>query len=115
MAEYDTSSLLYFLNHFENLESNEFVDMVAEMLSSRGWKNVSITSRSGEKKCDIIGFDQKGRKVYILAKKRNEEIGQSIIQQLHSIMLNDNVEKGIIVTPSEFTAEAIKYATNTNN
>ncbi|GAH32228.1 unnamed protein product, partial [marine sediment metagenome] len=87
MSDFDISNLFYYMNRFDDLNPYEFENMVAQMLHCKGWKNVELTSRSADKGRDIIGYDKKGRKVYIEVKQHQKKIGRPIIQKLHSIMV----------------------------
>jgi restriction system protein len=88
--------------------------MVAQMLYCKGWTNVELTNRSADKGRDIIGYDKKGRKVYVEVKQHKNKIGRPVIQKLHSIMVTERADKGMVATTSEFTPEAIEYSRTTN-
>jgi len=114
MSEFDISNLSYYLNQFDELNPYDFEDMVAQMLRCKGWTNIELTSRTADKGRDIIGCDQKGKKVYIEVKHHREKIGRPIIQKLHSIMVTEDVEKGMVIITSDFTPEAQEYARTSN-
>ncbi|MEE9378775.1 MAG: restriction endonuclease [Candidatus Lokiarchaeia archaeon] len=114
MSEFDISNLFYYMNRFDDLNPYDFEDMVAQMFYCKGWTNVELTSRSADKGRDIIGYDKKGRKVYIEVKQHQKKIGRPVIQKLHSIMVTERVDKGMVVTTSKFTPEAIEYARTAN-
>lgn len=109
----DISVLNAYLLRFDELTPYEFEDMVAEMYRCKGWQEVSTTTRSDDKGRDVIGVDKKGRKVYVEVKKHQNNVGRPVIQKLHSIMMIDNIAKGIVVTTSDFTSGAIEYAQKT--
>jgi len=62
----DTSKLANYLNHYEDLNPQEFEDTVAEMFCCKDWENVRVTSRTADKGRDVIGYHQKGRKVQLI-------------------------------------------------
>ncbi len=114
MSSRNISLLKSYLKNIDNLSPYEFEEMVAEMYRCKGWSNVQVTQPSGDKGRDIIGFDRKGRKIYVEVKKHQGKIGRPVIQKLHSIMVSQNVEKGIVITTSDFTPQAIAYALKVN-
>lgn len=114
MSEFDISNLSYYLNQFDELNPQEFEDMVAVMLRCKGWTNVNVTSRTVDKGRDIIGNDQKGRKSYVEVKQHQKKIGRPVIQKLHSIMIAEKGDKGMVVSTSDFSPEAMEYARNLN-
>jgi len=114
MSKKSTSVLAQYLKNINNLNPYEFEDMVAELFRVQGWTNVKVTSRSNDKGRDVIGINPEGKKVYIEVKKYSKNIGRPIIQKLHSIMINEGVEYGCVVTTSGFSKTAIDYANETN-
>lgn len=110
MSEFDITNLSYYLNQFDDLSPFEFEDMVAQMLYCKGWTNVELTSRTADKGRDIIGLDPKGRRVFVEVKQHEKRIGRPVIQKLHSIMVTEKAERGVVVSTSDFSADAIEYA-----
>lgn len=43
----------------------EFEKIVAQMLRSKAWTDVNLTSKTVDKGRDIIGTNKKGQKVYV--------------------------------------------------
>lgn len=114
MSSRDVSILKSYIENIDNLSPYEFEEMVAEMYRCKGWTQVEVTQPTDDKGRDVIGFDKKGRKIYVEVKKHKNRIGRPVIQKLHSIMVTKNVEKGIVVSTSDFTPQAIDYARKVN-
>jgi len=109
----DTSALQLYLEKYEYLTPYEFEDFIAEVFRVKGWSNVHVTTRGNDKGRDVIGTDLNGNIAYIEVKREKNNIGRPVVQKLHSIMITDHVSVGIIVSASDFTPSARKYAQST--
>ena len=76
--------------------------------------NGEVTSKSGDEGIDgIIKEDKLGLdKIYIQAKKWENTIGRPEIQKFVGALHGKRAKKGIFITTSNFTKEAIEYAVN---
>lgn len=57
---------------------------------------------------DILGLDE----IYIQAKKWEGKVGRPEIQKFAGALLGKKAHKGVFITTSEFSAEAVRYAEN---
>lgn len=96
-----------------------FERIVIDLLLKMGYggsdiDNGEVTSKSGDEGIDgIIKEDKLGLdKIYIQAKKWESTIGRPEIQKFVGALHGKRAKKGIFITTSNFTKEAIEYAVN---
>jgi restriction system protein len=95
------------------ISPRKFEELIAELLTRDGWKcELTSISRDGGK--DIIATQYIGNipfMMYVECKLFNpaHKVSISIIKNLHSTVLHDQVNKGIIATTSLFTQPAKDY------
>jgi restriction endonuclease Mrr len=91
----------------------EFEEFTGRILANRGLKNVNLIGGSGDLGADIIGFDGDGKKVIVQCKRYapGQSVGSPAIQSFIGMMnVHHKAEKGIFVTTSTFTSQAIDLA-----
>jgi restriction system protein len=96
-----------------------FEQIVMDLLLKMGYggsdiNNGEVTSKSGDEGIDgIIKEDKLGLdKIYIQAKKWENTIGRPEIQKFVGALHGKRAKKGIFITTSNFSKEAIEYANN---
>ena len=90
-------------NIMYDLESWEFEEFVADVFRQYGFK-ADVTQRTRDGGKDIIAqFDSLER-----------HVGVDVVRKLYAVMSRDRVDKGVIVTTSYFTRDAIAEASLLN-
>lgn len=101
-----------------SLEPWEFEELVAEVFEKHGYEaEVTQKTRDGGK--DIVAqFEKGGVKftTYFECKKYapNRPVGVSVVRELSAVMDRDRIDKGVIVTTSSFTKDAVNEADSLN-
>ena len=96
----------------------QFEYLVAELLTKIGYEKVEVTRRSGDKGIDVVGNLTVGGltdvKTVIQAKeyKKGNNISGKYITQLRGSAEVD--QRGLIITTSDFTKDALDEARATN-
>lgn len=115
----ELSSLL--MSHIKNCSPYFFEQIVIDLLLKMGYGGSDIdsgvvTSKSGDEGIDgIIKEDKLGLdKIYVQAKKWREDkpIGRPQLQNFVGALQGKHSKKGIYITTSSFTNEAIEYSKN---
>lgn len=93
-----------------------FERLVVDLLQAMGYGGASsasgqVTGRSGDGGIDgIITEDRLGLDaVYLQAKRWQANVGRPTVQEFAGAMQGHKADKGVIITTSEFTAEARDY------
>lgn len=94
-------------NYFYQLSPRKFEEVVAEILSRKGY-DVTLTSatRDGGKDIFVARKDDLGSFLYLVECKKfapNRPVGIDIIQRLYGVVSDERATAGIIVTTSYFT------------
>jgi RNA recognition motif-containing protein len=91
------------------ISGRKFEELVAQIVESFGYK-VELTKHTRDGGKDIIATlkGEKNESFYIECKKHspNNLIDVSIIRQFHSVLMLDEINKGIIATSSYFTRDS---------
>lgn len=113
------------LSQLESVTPYRFEEIVLELLLKMGYggfdlSNGKVTKASGDEGIDgIIKEDKLGLdKIYIQAKKwkhGSNKVGRPEIQKFVGALDGQRAKKGIFITTSNFSKEAIDYAAKTNN
>lgn len=101
-------------NSVYNLESWEFEELVAEVYSRNGYR-ARVTQRTRDGGRDVIATCEVGGvsySTYFECKQQGPRrpVGVEIVRGLYGVMERDRIDKGVIVTTSRFTRDAIKEA-----
>jgi len=125
---------VYSRRNLYDLTPREFENWCAYLLRRLGYRDVTTTSASNDGGKDII-CKRDGKKIYVECKKYmfkelaehlnrenkysrsdNEKgefseklVGRDILQKLVGAMVGDGVHRGIVITTSDFHANAIEY------
>jgi restriction system protein len=106
-------------SHIEKCSAYYFEQIVLDLLLKMGYggsdvDSGEVTSKSGDEGIDgIIKEDKLGLdKIYIQAKKWGNTVGRPEIQKFVGALHGKRAKKGIFITTSNFSREAIEYANN---
>ena len=94
----------------------EFEDYIAKILIKKGFK-VEKTDYSCDGGIDLIAYYSKplfSGKYIVQCKNWRETVGQPEIRDLYGVVMSENANKGILITTSDFTEQAYKFAKNKN-
>ncbi|WP_206075998.1 restriction endonuclease [Marinitoga lauensis] len=112
------------LNHLYNVSFDKFEEIVLDVLVKMGYGGTFENAKMNTKKTrdggidGIINEDRLGLdKIYIQAKKWNENqiIGRPEIQKFSGALDTPGANKGIFITTSSFSKDAIDYVKRLNN
>ena len=100
------------------LEPYQFEYLVAEIFRNKGF-NAKVTQQTRDGGKDIIATCEIGGilyRTYFECKKyaRNRPVRVDIIRSLFGVLERDRIEKGVIVTTSYFTKDAVREAERLN-
>ncbi len=107
------------LSQIKDCSAYFFEQIVVDLLLKMGYggslvENGEVTAKSGDEGIDgIIKEDKLGLdKIYIQAKKWEGSVSRPEIQKFVGALQGQKAKKGIFITTSLFTKEAIEYAKN---
>jgi restriction system protein len=102
--------------------SRFFEEMVVELLVKMGYGGsqedaAKVVGRGGDEGIDgIIKEDRLGlESIYVQAKRWQGTVGRPVIQQFAGALQGQRARKGVLITTSNFTREAIDYARGLQN
>ena len=122
--EFRTSLVEDLLNHLYNVSFDKFEEIVLDVLIKMGYGGTFENAKMNTQKTrdggidGIINEDRLGLdKIYIQAKKWNENqiIGRPEIQKFSGALDTPGANKGVFITTSSFTKDAIDYVKRLNN
>lgn len=94
-----------------NISQSKFVNIVFDVLTKIGYKRISSheiqlenIEDMGVISTDALGLDL----VYIQVKKREKSLGNSDIEKFLGFLQKKRIQKGLIITNSKFTDDAIE-------
>jgi len=101
-------------NAIYDLKTWEFENLVAEVYRRNGF-NAEVTQRTRDGGRDVIATCEVGGvtySTYFECKQQGPRhpVGVDIVRGLYGVMERDRIDKGVIVTTSRFTRDAIKEA-----
>ena len=97
---------------FEKIDSRQFEDLVEQLIRKMGFITKE-RKRGPDGGIDILAINQEPifQGIYIIQCKRySHPIGVGIIRDLYGVVHSKNANKGILITNSYFTIQAIKFA-----
>ena len=110
LSVYD--QILYNPQSVYDLETWEFEELVAEVFRRNGF-DAKVTQRTRDGGRDVIATCEVGGVTYTTyfeCKRQvpNSPVTVDIVRSLYGVMERDRIDKGVIVTSSRFTLDAIK-------
>lgn len=102
------------LESLYSLDPIEFENIVKALLMKMGF-NATTTKASGDGGVDIVAINEQpiiGGKYVIQCKRygMGNNIGEPTIRELFGVMHAENANKGILITTSDFTKQAVAFA-----
>lgn len=97
------------INNIDNFNGYEFERFIAELLSSLGYTDSSVTKESGDYGIDVVAMKD-GIKYAIQCKNYSQPVGNKAIQEAYSGKNFYDCHVAIVVTNNYFTANAINQA-----
>lgn len=100
------------LMDFSKMTGYEFEDYIAQLLRKKGFI-VTQTSYSGDGGVDMIAMFDKplfAGKYIVQCKNYSGLVGQPEIRDLYGVVMAETANKGILITPSDFTEQAYEFA-----
>lgn len=102
--------------NFNDMNGYEFERFVAKLLRKAGFI-VEETPLSGDGGVDLIAYSEKPLykgKYIVQCKKWKDKVGEPAVRDLYGVVLSNNANKGILVTNSYFTMQAVQFAEGKN-
>lgn len=93
---------------FSELSGSDFEQLLYRLYKDQGY-SVQWTGRSGDQGCDLI-VNMGNERVAIQAKCYTGSVGNAAVQQIVAAQKKYDCTKGVVITNSVFTAEAIDLA-----
>ncbi|WP_426349405.1 restriction endonuclease [Alloiococcus sp. CFN-8] len=101
---------------FTKLNGYEFEILMSNLFIKMGFQ-IETTSLTGDGGVDIILYLDKhiiGGKYLVQCKNWASPVGVPVIREMYGLVSSERVNKGIIITSSTFTKEAIKFSEGKN-
>ncbi len=101
-----------------DLEPAEFEEFITNVLYEHGYE-AKVTNKTRDGGKDIIAKFEKFGTIYITYFEckhyaPSRPVGVKVVRELYGVLVKDNIDKGVIVTTSYFTKDAIKESKNLN-
>jgi hypothetical protein len=93
----------------DQIKGFDFEKLCAEMLLNNGFKNISLTPKSGDHGVDILAVKD-DIKYAFQCKCHSEKVGNASVQEVYAGKTYYNCHVGVVMTNSEFTSGAISLA-----
>lgn len=98
----------------ETMSGIEFERLVASLIKKMGFE-VNSTKATGDGGIDIIAYNDQPMfegKYIIQCKRWNGSVGSPPVRDLYGVVTHERANKGILITNSTFSNDAIKFAMN---
>lgn len=97
-----------------DMDPRKFEELVAALLRNQGF-NLRLTPRTRDGGKDIVATkrDVFGEHIYLVECKRyapNKKVGVEQVRSIHGVATSERATKGVLVTTSSFSKDAIKFA-----
>jgi hypothetical protein len=117
IEEINGELISYLARHPElmyDLNPRKFEELVAALLQNQGFSpTVTPKTRDGGKDIIATRSDAFGEHIYLVECKRyapDKKVGVQQVRSIHGVARSEGATKGILVTTSSFTANAIEFA-----
>lgn len=101
---------------FSSMTGYEFENYVSTLFTKMGF-GVEVTKYSNDGGIDLIATYEKpifSGKYIVQCKKWSTPVGQPEIRDLYGVVMDQRANKGILITTSDFTAQAYEFAKGKN-
>jgi Restriction endonuclease len=102
------------INNVQKMTGVEFEELISNLLIKMGLE-VETTKTTGDGGIDLIGYNKQtffGGKYIVQCKRWNGSVGEPPVRDLYGVVMSENANKGILITNSNFTSNAVKFANN---
>lgn len=117
VAEVNDELIRYLAKHPEllyELHPRRFEELVAELLRAQGFEStLTPRTRDGGRDIHAARSDALGNLLYLVECKRyapKKKVGVEVVRAIHGVTNAERASKGVIVTTSSFTKDAIAFA-----
>ncbi|MFI3325988.1 MAG: restriction endonuclease [Clostridia bacterium] len=100
------------IHEIDKMTGLEFEELLSEFFKSQGYK-VSLTKQSNDYGADLI-LQKNKSKIIVQAKRYKNKVGNKAIQEVVASLKIYNATKGMVITNSFYTKNAVNLA-NANN
>lgn len=97
------------MEFIDEMDGHDFEYFCAELLEQYGYKNVHVTSASGDQGVDIIAI-KNGLRYAFQCKRYSSKVGNNAVQQVNTGKSLYCCSKGIVITNNYFTVSAQQIA-----
>lgn len=96
---------------YMKLDPYQFERFCANVLNANGYQ-MMVTKKSGDGGKDLVGWNSRNERVFGEVKqyKDSNKVSRPLMQKLRGAMADAGVERGVFITTSQFTQEALEYA-----
>lgn len=96
---------------YMKLDPYQFERFCANVLNANGYQ-MMVTKKSGDGGKDLVGWNSRNERVFGEVKqyKDSNKVSRPLMQKLRGAMADAGVERGVFITTSSFTSEALEYA-----
>ena len=96
---------------YMKLNPYQFETFCMRVLNANGYQ-VMTTSKSADGGKDLVGWDNDNQRIFGEVKqyKKDNKVSRPLLQKLKGAMVDSKVERGIFITTSDFSREALDYA-----
>lgn len=99
--------------YLDGLDGFGFERVCERIFKKAGWGKVTHIGGVADRGRDLIIHTPTGKKIVVECKLYGRgSVGRPIVQKLHSAVIDEHADSGIIVTTGKFTKDAIEYAAN---
>ena len=93
------------------LDDYQFEHFCANVLNANEYQ-MAVTRKGGDGGKDLVGWNDKNQRIFGEVKqyKDSNKVSRPLMQKLKGAMADAGVERGVFITTSSFTREAIEYA-----
>lgn len=97
-------------NHLYQMPPQKFEELIRQLLVGMGFEETQTTPFSNDKGVDVRGVLRANSlstvKIAIQAKRWTNNVGSAVVRDLRGSLKVADSEQGLVITPSDFTAEA---------
>jgi len=100
------------LDEINSMDGHDFEELIESLFIKMGYR-VEGHKTAADGGVDITAFNYEpfvGGKYIIQCKRQTSSIGEPVVRDLYGVVTDQKANKGIVVTNSEFTTAAIKFA-----
>ena len=96
---------------YMKLDPYQFERFCANVLNANGYQ-MMVTKKTGDGGKDLVGWNSMNERVFGEVKqyKDSNKVSRPLMQKLRGAMVDAGVERGVFITTSSFTQEALEYA-----